>query len=76
VIASPAPIAAGRRRLTRLQRDGVYTPQVMVKGRVEGTGVDANELTALVRSAERGDRPRSVDFADGAVTVGGGSSRS
>jgi hypothetical protein len=50
--------------------DGVYTPQVIVNGRVEGTGLDANELASLMRSAERGDSGPGVDFADGAVTVG------
>ena len=50
--------------------DGVYTPQVVVNGRVEGTGLDANELVSLMRSAERGDSGPSVGFAGGAVTVG------
>jgi hypothetical protein len=35
--------------------DGVYTPQVIVNGRVEGTGLGATELAGLMRSAERGD---------------------
>src|SRR6516164_1529914 len=50
--------------------DGVYTPQVIVNGRVEGTGLDANELASLMRSAARGDSGPSVGFAGGAVTVG------
>jgi hypothetical protein len=50
--------------------DGVYTPQVIVNGRVEGTGLDANELASLMRSADRGDSGPSVGFAGGAVTVG------
>jgi hypothetical protein len=49
---------------------GVYTPQVIVNGRVEGTGLDANELASLMRSAERGDSGPNVDIAGGAVTVG------
>jgi hypothetical protein len=53
-----------------LGRDGVFTPQVIVNGRIEGTGLDANELAGLMRSAERGDGGPSVNFADGAVTVG------
>jgi hypothetical protein len=36
-------------------RDGVYTPQVIINGRIEGTGLDANELAGLMRNAERGD---------------------
>jgi hypothetical protein len=51
-------------------RDGVYTPQVIVNGRIEGTGLDANELAGLMRSAERGDAGPSVNFTDGMVTVG------
>jgi hypothetical protein len=51
-------------------RDGVYTPQVIVNGRVEGTGLDANELAGLMRNAERGDGGPSVDFTAGAVAVG------
>ena len=53
-----------------LGRDGVYTPQVIVNGRIEGTGLDAIELAGLVRSAERADGGPSVAFADGGVTVG------
>jgi hypothetical protein len=50
--------------------DGVYTPQVIVNGQIEGTGLDANELAGLMRSAERGDGGPSVGFADRMVTVG------
>jgi hypothetical protein len=50
--------------------DGVYTPQVIVNGRVEGTGLDANELASLMRSAERGDGGPTVGFSGGTVTVG------
>jgi hypothetical protein len=38
-----------------IEGDGVYTPQVIVNGRVEGTGLDANELASLMRSAGGGD---------------------
>jgi hypothetical protein len=31
--------------------DGVYAPQAIVNDRVEGTGLDANELVSLMRSA-------------------------
>jgi hypothetical protein len=53
-----------------LGRDGVYTPQVIVNGRSEGTGLDAIELAGIVRSAERDDVGPSVAFEDGVVTVG------
>jgi hypothetical protein len=51
-------------------RDGVYTPQVIVNGQIEGTGLDATELAGLVRRAERGDGGPNVNFVDGVVTVG------
>ena len=51
-------------------RDSVYTPQVIVNGRIEGTGLDATELEGLMRSAEKGDGGPSVGFTDRAVTVG------
>jgi hypothetical protein len=51
-------------------RGGVYTPQVIVNGRTEGTGLDANELASLVRRADRDDGGPNINFADGVVTVG------
>ena len=57
-----------------LGRDGVYTPQVIINGRIEGNGLDANELANLMRSAERGGGGPSVGFAGGAVTVGAAAS--
>ena len=51
-------------------RDGVYTPQVIVNGRIEGTGLDPTELADLMRRAERDDGGPNVNFADGVVTVG------
>jgi hypothetical protein len=56
-------------------RDGVYTPQVIVNGRIEGTGLGANELADLMRSAERGDGGPSVGFAGAVVTVGAAATR-
>jgi hypothetical protein len=50
--------------------DGVYTPQVIINGRIGGTGLDANELAGLMRSAERGDGGPSVNFTAGAVALG------
>jgi hypothetical protein len=43
---------------------------VIINGKVEGTGLDANELASLMLSAERGDSGPSVGFAGGQVTVG------
>jgi hypothetical protein len=53
-------------------RDGVYTPQVVVNGRVEGDGLDASALAGLVSRGDRGAGGPSVGFSGGAVTVGAG----
>ena len=53
-------------------RDGVYTPQVVVNGRVEGDGLDANALAGLLRRGDRGAGGPSVSFSGGNVTVGAG----
>ena len=37
-----------------LRRDGVYTPQVVVNGRVEGDGLNLGGLAALIRHGDRG----------------------
>src|SRR5271165_3980249 len=53
-------------------RDGVYTPQVVVNGRVEGDGLEAGELAGLMSRGDRGLGGPSVGFSNGAVTVGAG----
>ena len=53
-------------------RDGVYTPQVVVNGRVEGDGLDASALAGLLRRGDRGAGGPSVSFSGGNVTVGAG----
>ena len=53
-------------------RDGVYTPQVVVNGRVEGDGLEPSELAGLMSRGERGSGGPSVGFSGGAVTVGAG----
>ena len=52
--------------------DGVYTPQVVVNGRVAGDGLDAGALGALVQHGDRGAGGPSVAFDGRAVTVGQG----
>jgi hypothetical protein len=52
--------------------ENVYTPQVVVNGRVEGDGLDASALAGLVSRGERGAGGPSVGFSGGAVTVGAG----
>ncbi len=54
-------------------RDGVYTPQVVVNGRVEGDGLAPGGLADLMRRGDRGAGGPSLGFAQGAVEVGAGS---
>jgi hypothetical protein len=53
-------------------RDGVYTPQVVVNGRVEGDAVEPGALAGLMSRGERGSGGPNVGFSGGAVTVGAG----
>ena len=55
-------------------RDGVYTPQVVVNGRVEGDGLDPAELTRLIAEGDRGGGGPSIRFAGEAVAIGAGAS--
>jgi hypothetical protein len=55
-----------------LGHDGVYTPQVVVNGRVDGDGLSSGELAGLMSRGDRGSGGPKVDFAGGAVTVGAG----
>jgi hypothetical protein len=54
-------------------RDGVYTPQIVVNGRVEGDGLEADGLVALMREGDRGGVGPDVAFHGDAVSVGAGS---
>jgi hypothetical protein len=53
-------------------RDGVYTPQVVVNGRVEGDGLEAGALAGLVSRGERGAGGPDVSISGRAVSVGVG----
>jgi len=55
-------------------RDGVYTPQVVVNGRVEGDGLDPAELARLIAEGDRGGSGPSIRFAGEAVAVSAGAS--
>jgi hypothetical protein len=55
-----------------MSRDDVYTPQVVVNGRVEGDGLDASALAGLMSRGDRGAGGPSVGFSGGKVTVGAG----
>ena len=53
-------------------RDGVYTPQVVVNGRVEGDGLEPGGLADLMRRGERSAGGPSVGISGSAVAVGRG----
>jgi hypothetical protein len=52
--------------------DNVYTPQVVVNGRVEGDGLQPGELAGLMSRGDRGSGGPSIGFSGGAVTIGRG----
>ena len=53
-----------------MNRDGVYTPQVVVNGRFEGDGLEPGALASLMSRGDRGAGGPSVGFSGGRVTVG------
>ena len=55
-----------------LARDGVYTPQVVVNGRVDGDALEPGALQGLMSRGDRGNGGPNVSFSGGAVTVGAG----
>jgi hypothetical protein len=55
-----------------LARDGVYTPQVVVNGRVDGDALEPGALQGLMSRGDRGNGGPNVSFTGGAVTVGAG----
>jgi hypothetical protein len=52
--------------------ENVYTPQVVVNGRVEGDGLERGALAGLISRGDRGASGPTVGFTGGAVTVGAG----
>ena len=55
-----------------LGHDGVFTPQVVVNGRVDGVGSGPGELAGLIRQGERGDAGPTVIVTDSQARVGAG----
>jgi hypothetical protein len=53
-------------------QDGVYTPQVVVNGRVAGDALEPGSLAGLMSRGDRGAGGPSIGFSGGAVTVGAG----
>jgi hypothetical protein len=52
--------------------DNVYTPQVVVNGKVEGDGLEPGALAGLMSRGDRGSGGPSIGFSGEAVTVGRG----
>lgn len=53
-----------------LRHDNVFTPQVVVNGRIDGVGAQPGEMEALARQADRGSTGPAVSIAGGAVAIG------
>ena len=50
----------------------VYTPQVIVNGRVDGVGADSSEVLSLARKADRGASGPQVSLSSGEAHIGAG----
>jgi hypothetical protein len=56
-------------------RQDVYTPQVVVNGRVAGVGADRGEIEGLIRRADRGASGPAVTISGESAEIGAGSAR-
>ncbi len=70
--SSPAWTARQYAYARAMGRDGVYTPQVVVNGRVEGDGLEPGGLAALMRQGDRGAGGPELGFAGGVGDGRGG----
>jgi hypothetical protein len=52
-----------------MHQDNVYTPQVVVNGRVEGVGAERGEIETLIRRADRAGGP-DILIKGGSVEIG------
>lgn len=53
-------------------RSEVFTPEVVVNGRADVTGIDSGELESLIRREAAEDRAVAVSIADGAIRLDSG----
>jgi hypothetical protein len=53
-----------------LRHDNVFTPQVVVNGRIDGVGAQPGEIEQLMRRADRAAAGPAVSIAQGSVSVG------
>jgi hypothetical protein len=56
-----------------LGHDGVFTPQVVVNGRVDGVGSQPDELAGLIVRGDRGTSGPAVSLSDTQASIGAGS---
>ncbi len=56
-----------------LGHDGVFTPQVVVNGRVDGVGSQDGELAGLITQGDRGNAGPAVHVTDSSAQIGAGS---
>jgi hypothetical protein len=55
-----------------MHESGVYTPQVVINGRLAGVGAERGEIEALLRKGERATSGPAVTVVDGAAEIGAG----
>ena len=53
-----------------MRQQDVYTPQVVVNGRVKGIGADAGEIEGLMSRADRGASGPAVTISGGSAEIG------
>src|ERR1700688_54839 len=53
-----------------MHQDDVYTPQVVVNGRVEGVGAERGEIEALINKADRPAAGPAVSIHGGSAEIG------
>lgn len=70
--SSPAWTARQYAYARAMAHNGVYTPQVVINGRVEGDGLEPSGLAALMRGGDRGAGGPELGFAGRVLTVGAG----
>ncbi|THD41969.1 MAG: DUF1223 domain-containing protein [Bradyrhizobium sp.] len=72
IFDSPAYTARQWAYARALQRENVYTPQAILNGRADTTGLDDEELRQLAAKVDRGAGGPAVTVSAGAATIGAG----
>ena len=55
-----------------LGHDGVFTPQIVVNGRVDGVGTQDGELAGLITQGDRGNAGPALHVTDASAQIGAG----